>query len=448
MAADKFLTEGEWKKFAKGRDLKDAALLKALAAFEKAKKPDEQLEALAAIEKEIDGLRRFVKGDREFGAQLDAMEKAHAKEEKQAKSAPAETGDGGDDEEDSPALLTTKLIPLLRDVKKGELTLSALIVLGAKEAAVLISRRAIPPARKKLLADYLGESGAVKTVAATCLFEENAITFVVQAPAAGLAKKLRAALFKQTDLRQKVRVRGEDGAVDDDGADSNEGAEHEGSEHETAEDAASSGPDFNHRLADVMARVKPTLLAGGATAAAVKQKLLDAGNAARQHQFAAANGVLDEVETLLKSGVGRAPAHAGNWKQARQQWQDAMESVDAQLNALRAAILQWLDSGDAEVAEYGDGMRQIAELGLSAMTADRRVKLMASLMELGSGEPAQLKAGGAKALPLIRDFEAFLGESERVAACDENDLNVAVSIRATLTPPLRAMAAALDSALA
>ena len=443
MAADKFLTEGEWKKFAKGRELKDATLLKALAAFEKARKPDEQLEALAAIEKEIDGLRKFVKGDREFGAHLDAMEKAHAREEKQAKAAPAETGDAGDDEEDSPALLTTQLIPLLRDIKKGELTLPALIVLGAKEAAVLISRRAIPPARKKLLADYLGESGAVKTLAATCLFEDNAITFVVQAPAAGLAKKLRAALFKQTDLRQKLRVRGEDGAVDDDG----EAAEHEGGEQESTEDT-SAGPDFNHRLADVMARVKPALLAGGATAAAIKLKLLDAGNAARQHQFTQANGVLDEVETLLKSGLSSAPAHAGNWQQARQQWQDAMESVDAQLNALRAAILQWLDSGDPEVAEYGEGMRQIAELGLSAMTADRRVKLMASLMELGSGESAQLKAGGAKALPLIRDFEAFLGESERVAACDENDLNVPVAIRATLTPPLRAMASALESALA
>jgi len=46
--ADKPLTMSEWSQFAKGRELKDPALVKALAAREKANEPDELIEALAA----------------------------------------------------------------------------------------------------------------------------------------------------------------------------------------------------------------------------------------------------------------------------------------------------------------------------------------------------------------------------------------------------------------
>ena len=236
--ADKFLTEGEWKKFAKGRDLKDAALIKALAAFEKAKKPDEQLELLATIEKEADALRKFVKGDRDFGAYLDGIGKAQEKEEKLAKAAKA--SEASEDEEESPTLLTTKLVPLLRELKKGEAELPVLIAVGGKEAAVLISRRAISPSRRKLLAEFLGESGQPKYVIGHCVWEANSYTFVVQTQAAGLAKKLRAAILKQTDLRAKVRVRGEDGAMDDDGEEA-EGGEHESTEASTPPQAGAPG---------------------------------------------------------------------------------------------------------------------------------------------------------------------------------------------------------------
>ena len=228
--ADKFLSEAEWKKFAKGRDLKDAALLKALVAFEKARDGAAQVDALATIEKEIDGLRKFVKGDRDFGAQLDAMEKAQGKEEKLAKAAAAKESEASEDEdEESPAQLTGKLIPLLRELKKGEDELPVMIAVGGKEAAVLISRRAISPSKRKMLAEYLGDSGTPKYVIGHCVWEANSYTFVVQSQAGGLAKKLRAAIYKQTDLRAKVRVRGEDGAMDDDGE------EGEAGEHESGE---------------------------------------------------------------------------------------------------------------------------------------------------------------------------------------------------------------------
>jgi hypothetical protein len=55
-------------------------------------------------------------------------------------------------------------------------------------------------------------------------FEDQALTFEVKAPAAGLAKRLKTALLAQTDQRLKVRVRGEDPSdVDEDNEDEGTG---------------------------------------------------------------------------------------------------------------------------------------------------------------------------------------------------------------------------------
>lgn len=212
--SDKFLTEAAWKKFSKGRTINDDKLLKSFALLEKAKSPEDQLEALAEIEKESEKLRKASKGDKEVLSYLDSIDKAVVKEQKAAKE--SAEADEGEDEEDTPVLLTTKMVPLLKMVRKGD-PMQVMIGNTAKEAAVLMSRRAISPARRKLLTEYLADAGTPKFITGTCVFEENAYTFVVASQAAGLAKKLRAALLKQTELRLKVRVRGEDGAVDDDG---------------------------------------------------------------------------------------------------------------------------------------------------------------------------------------------------------------------------------------
>ncbi|HEY4079247.1 MAG TPA: hypothetical protein VGM81_01005 [Burkholderiaceae bacterium] len=225
--AEKFLSDAEWKKFAKGRDLKDAPLIKAFEALEKAKKPADQVSALAEIEKQTDALRKFVKADRDFGAYLDGIDKAIAKEEKLAKAALQEAEKSeSEDEEETPTLLTTKMVPLLRQVKAGD-EAQVLIASTGKDVAVLLSRRSISPTKRKLLNDYLEVSGGVKYILGHCIFEEETYTFVVQSQASGLAKKLKAALLKQTELRLKVRVRGEDpNDVDEDG----EAGEGEGEE--------------------------------------------------------------------------------------------------------------------------------------------------------------------------------------------------------------------------
>ncbi len=159
--SEKNLSEAEWKKFAKGRELKDAALVKALAALDKAKTPEQALAALEDLEKQSDTLRKGAKGDKELGKYLDDLDKSLDKERKSqdaeakklAKEAAAKDS-GGDEEEESPVLLTAKMVPLIRQVKKGE-EMQVLLANTGKEVAVMLSRRAISPSKRKLLSDYL-----------------------------------------------------------------------------------------------------------------------------------------------------------------------------------------------------------------------------------------------------------------------------------------------------
>jgi hypothetical protein len=210
--ADKILTELAWRAFAKGREIKDAPLAKALAELAKAESggPQAELNALDTVDQQIDQLRGGKKADGELQSRLDKMAKAADAQRKLAEKALKEAKSDADEDEASPALLTTKLIPLIREIRKGETRMPALVALAGRDAAVLLSRRAISPARGVLLKNYLGATGGLKFVRGECLFEAGALTFVVQSQAAGLAKKLKAALLQQTEMRLKVRVRGED----------------------------------------------------------------------------------------------------------------------------------------------------------------------------------------------------------------------------------------------
>ncbi|HEY4083052.1 MAG TPA: hypothetical protein VGM81_20395 [Burkholderiaceae bacterium] len=280
--ADKNLSESVWKTFAKGRTIKDAALLKALAELAKAERdsPAKWLEALKDLEKLVDALRKEHKADKEILAQLALMDKAIESERRAAnKAAEKEAEEAAESEdEEGPAALTTKLIPLLRAVKKG-VPCQALVAVGSKEAAVMLAKRAPTPAARKPLAAYLGASSPPKYVAGECILEANAVTFVLKTEVAGLAKKLRAALLKQTEQRVKVRVRGENpDDIDDDGepaepaeiaeaADAGSDVSGEGDEPPSADEANIAAKkiqmaEFKTRFAALVPRIKALTAAG------------------------------------------------------------------------------------------------------------------------------------------------------------------------------------------
>lgn len=232
--ADK-LAESTWSAFTRKHrfDLDDGALLKALARWDKTDdgKPGPRLDALKdlteQINKQVAVLAKKKKelGDKPFALLKDKLDELRGladAEGKLAERKQAEASAADGEEADSPVLLTTKMIPLVRELRKGEARMPALISLAGKETAVLIMRRPIAPTRRKLMQAHLQAQSGLKHIQGECVFEKNALTFVLASPAAGLAKRIGAALLQQLGLRLKVRVRGDDGVEDEDGEDADE----------------------------------------------------------------------------------------------------------------------------------------------------------------------------------------------------------------------------------
>lgn len=122
------------------------------------------------------------------------------------------------------------------------------------------------------------------------------------------------------------------------------------------------------------------------------------------------------------------------WPKARAAWQDAIETVDAQISRLQQVLR---GSGDED-------LEAIAEFGLNAVTNNLKTPLMAALMEIGTGAPTAegLARGGPRALAAVRAFREHIDSDDRVAACDESPESP-TTIRATLGPALAGLEAAL-----
>jgi len=234
----KLLNDAAWKDLAAKNKVKDNGLQKALEKLKRAgdDKYDEQEKALDEITKVIAALKKDkaviaasaaskylvqMQADAESAArdvtksrsEHEKSQKAKADTEK--KAAQAAQVDDEDDDELTPELLTTKLKPLLKMVAKGE-TMHALVAKSGKQVKVLLSRKPIPPARRKVLSDELG-GGSTKFYPGVCALEDGAMTFALKAEVAGMSKLVKLALLEQTGLRlNKIKCRGEDGDDHDD----------------------------------------------------------------------------------------------------------------------------------------------------------------------------------------------------------------------------------------
>jgi hypothetical protein len=244
MFKSKFLIDSTWKDIlAKNKAVKDNGLLKQLAEIKKLGDDDhddaqkvldevlkltaqlkksKEIAAVPAVAKHLAELtsaaEAAVRETAKAKAEAEKTQKAKAEAEKKAQAAKKDDDEDEGDDDGSPALLTTKMLPLLRLVLKGEM-MHALVAKSGKQVAVMLSRKPIPPARRKMLADQLG-GGSTKYYPGHCCLEAGAPIFVLKAEVAGLSKLVKMALLEQTGLRvNKVKCRGEDGEDDDgDGA--------------------------------------------------------------------------------------------------------------------------------------------------------------------------------------------------------------------------------------
>ena len=240
--SEKHLTELAWKAIVIKKQVKDGELTKALIVFSKTDEKDSaaQLKALDKILTTAETVKRGYKDDKEVAAYLDEVlkeaRKSRATVAEAAKKAPEEKEDetASDAEaEEYQKNFKSKLTEALAKVKArapkpGEdpgAQLKFVALMGGSASAVLVAANVGGSARKVLTTLAGVASGTFVT--GECIFEKNAHTFVVEQVPGGLAKKLSAALRKQTGVSYKVRVRTPDGSVqldDETDVDSDEAA--------------------------------------------------------------------------------------------------------------------------------------------------------------------------------------------------------------------------------
>lgn len=467
--AEKHLTEAAWKAFDKDKKYKADALAKAMRALTALDKggtglAGEKLKALDEIDEEAASLRKANKGDKALAAYLDDLDKALVRQRKETEREAAQEK-AAEDEEESPALLTTKMVPLLREVRKGDLVLQVLIAVAGKETVLLLSRKAISPARGKLLKEQMTNPGGLKFLRGECQMEDGKLTFVMQSPATGLAKRIKAALLAQVELRLNVRVRGEEGDVEEvqEGEGEGEAAPGPGAgttastgTPQSVDEARPSKVDegaerlaaFNARLAALMPRIKQALAGAGPTASSLKLSVSEAGALARQARWDGASAQLDAIEAML-AAAGDAPrppsgdgggqtrtASPDDYRAAAKDclklWLQAKEASDAGLSRLQSALR----------SEREPALDRIAEFGLAGVSRGLQVKMRVALQEFGAQGSAQ---AAGKLRSSVAEMHEFLKSDPAVRLCDDNPFGIAVDLRPTFGAALEQINARLDT---
>ncbi len=247
MKVSKALSDRGWKDLTSDNKVKDNGLQKALEKLGKVADDahDEAAKALAEVTKLAQALKKdravaaMAEVVKYLGSMIDAaedaaklVEKDQAEQEKKQKAEQKaqaaaearkkkdddeEADDEDEDEEDDETseLLTTKFKPLLKLVQKGN-TLQTLVAKSGKKVVIMLSRKPIPPARRRILSEALG-GGSTKYYPGTCSLEAGVVTFHLSAEVAGLTKLVKLALLEQSGIRiNKVLCRGEDGEDNED----------------------------------------------------------------------------------------------------------------------------------------------------------------------------------------------------------------------------------------
>lgn len=376
--ADK-ISESSWTDFIRKHklELDDKALVKALAAFGKTSEsqPGPRLKALEELIEQLTkqiaaaAKRKKELGDKPFGELKDKLyELLDAAEHLQRdtlKNAQEEDGE----EAESPALLTSKMIPLVRDLKKGDVRMQVLIGSISKAASVLISRRSISAARRKLLNEALDATGGVKFAKGECYYEKGTLYFVLEGQVGGLAKRVRAAMLEQTGFRLKIGMRGDDGEEAEGHEEDEEGedaaAEHQGDKADAGTTASSTAPTppdpaqlaYIQQLRKLQEPLDKALAARHAESSKLRALIGFASEKADEaHDYPAAIKALKMVEQLLDA-TAAAPE--------KKEGVPALDAFTARLAALMPHIKQALAAGGpagpdikAKVAEAGVLARQ------------------------------------------------------------------------------------------
>lgn len=223
--SEKGLTKAEWDKFSKGQTYKDAALIKALVALEKADKapPEDQLKALDELVKQADTLIKAHKGDKGLAAYLTVVDKSVDKcrqeAQKALKAAAATKGkepDKAAEEDDEPAsvLLDPKrLLAQLTLCKRDPERTVQFGFVDAKDKQDAVLAMSPKMSGRKLFSKLQAELGVKTGAYGTAWVDGTQLMLQLDKPLGGLVKKVRAPVKACGFRVTKVVLWNEDGTV-------------------------------------------------------------------------------------------------------------------------------------------------------------------------------------------------------------------------------------------
>jgi hypothetical protein len=211
---------------------------------------------------------------------------------------------------------------------------------------------------------------------------------------------------------------------------------------ESQPEAKDPTEELNARLKKLKPVVEKAIAAAPARRGELLASIGQIQGEIKSKEFEQADSSLVALEKLAKGLLGpKQPvppaAEDADWKKAKENLEDAMNVVGAQVQNLAAFL------ADVEIEQVPPeliaDLRDIARFGLPALTRNLRTPLVAAMLDVerSSGEKRSELAGVG--LKRVTDFLNHLASDSAIAAVDSNCFGVRVTMRSTLEPPLKAL---------
>lgn len=116
---------------------------------------------------------------------------------------------------------------------------------------------------------------------------------------------------------------------------------------------------------------------------------------------------------------------------------EALSKADAEIRKFQAVLKVHPDTQLKEIAGSPD-------IGINALTGNYRVKVLAALRDIETAPQEKLPTALQNARKLVAGFEDHIRTSERLDACEDNWLNLKVSVRPIIIPALSQLARSIE----
>jgi hypothetical protein len=210
-----------------------------------------------------------------------------------------------------------------------------------------------------------------------------------------------------------------------------------------APSAAAGKSDVLRRLNALTPELKTALGQKGPDVARIQTLFPSIKGLVDKSEFEQAAKSLDELEDLLEKRTAKSGAtpdtnteSAKRWQAAKQSWQQAIETVDGQINQLQSKLRE----------SDHPTLKRIAEFGLNGVTGKLKVGLRVAQMEFDDATGDARKGLHQKLLGAIKSVKSFVASDRAIQLIDENPLSVSVTIRQTLNGALEQMEKSLSGA--